>query len=211
MQKSPAPDARWSVVGNLAAETKSYDALFSNISKAKDPLADFNTYREAHGLVQVVAPSSEVKGFPDRLEMDSPGGIIVGIFLKKLEVPAKSGLNFDTVYEVANVNSKKALREWNLPYGSNGPDGVDGNALFYKDTLMAICSERSYHATVRVDVDRSYELVKIDLPERTKQIAPGRCKAARHLFKDSAYATCSEIVDMKTKRKRVFVWQMPMT
>lgn len=209
--KDVCADSNWTFVGDLTQTIRAYDSLFAGNLDHQSKIARFNSFLKTKGLLQTLSPVNEIKGFPNRLERDGIGGLDVGVFLKRLKVPDKAGLVLDKIYEVADVNATKALRFWQLPYGSNGPSALDGNDLIYEDVFTSVCSKLTFKSAVKVATTGDYELVTIGLPESPKSIPPERCKAAKNLFRDSSYSTCGEVIDLKTKKKRILVWEYPMT
>jgi hypothetical protein len=201
----------WTLVGNIESSVRAYDELILSLKENKAAIRELNSHIRTYGLLQTLGASAKIKGFPNRLEADGPGGPVVGAFLKSMTLPEDSGLSVDTVYEVVDRKAAKALRKWSVPFGSSAPQGVEGNSIFYRHNLAAVCSQTSHPITMKVKTDNHFEASEIKLEEKVKLIPAKDCPAAKNLFKNSSYSTCGELIDLKSGKTRLLVWQTPMT
>lgn len=201
----------WSVVGRMDEAIKSYDAFVDGLEKSKNPLGDINSRINRDGLLITLTSPGKIKGVANYLEGEEPGGTTVGLFLRKMKAPAGSNLSLETVYEIANPKSSKAIRQWRIPASAKGPQGLEGNFLFLAQTIAGICSKSSQPAVLKINPDGRYLASDTKLDDQTTIIPAEKCPAAKDLFKDSAFAICSEHADLKSKKKRTLVWQAPMT
>ena len=134
-----------------------------------------------------------------------------GLFLRKLDVPKNSHLTLDVVYEVSSFKSHRVLRQWNLPYESAQTQGIDQDRLLYEYSLSPICEGSAFKVVMSVTPDHRFEAVDVDISKFEKPKLVSSCAAAKSIFKKSSYSVCGEFYDVKTKKKRILVWQQPMT
>ncbi len=201
----------WTLVGNIESSVRAYDELVLSLKENKAAIRELNSHIKTNGLLQTLGSSGKIKAFPNRLEAEDPAGPVVGLFLKSMTLPEDSGLSVDTVYEVVDRKTAKALRKWSVPYGSSAPQGIEGNSIFYRHNLAAVCSEISQPIIMKIKTDNQFEASEIKLEQKVKSIPAEDCPAAKNLFKNSSYSTCGELIDLKSGKTRLLVWQTPMT
>ena len=204
-------DVTWELKGEVETEITRYNQFLVTLEKAKNPTQEFNTFLNAHGLpIQVSA--DKISGFPNHLEYrdDELGGPVIVVFLKKLKVPANSGLSFDTVYEYENADSTKKLRQWNIPF-NDSVSAIDGNNIVVQTQLPGACGGKSKTVSLSIQPDGTYKVIEFKKPDGAAGASIDKCRGLKIAFKESNYATCRELADPKTKKKRLLIWQIPMT
>ncbi len=214
LAKAATPECRdddWLFKGNIKNEVIRYNQFLATLAGAKDPVGELNIFLKAHGLPLQLG-AGNVKGLSGWLESkdEDPGGPVAIAFLKVMQTPKSSGLMFDTVYEFETSDSTKPLQKWSLPF-EDFAIGLKGDDLIFQTNLVGVCGSKSRAVTVAVQPDNSFRVIEFKKPDANAGRSIEKCKGAKIVFKDSAYASCSEFTDIENKKKRILVWQMPMT
>jgi hypothetical protein len=201
----------WELKGDVETEINRYNAFLKTVEKVKDPVPEFNVFLKAHGL-PIQMSAEKIKGFPNRLDFkdDELGGPVAVVFLKTMKVPASSGLSFDSVYEFENENSIKELHKWNIPFNESVA-AIEGNNLIFQTTLIGVCGGPPEKISLSVQPDGTFQVTDFKKTEGLAGIVVEKCKGTKVAFKDSSYATCRRFEDLKTKKKRILIWQIPLT
>jgi hypothetical protein len=202
----------WEVHGKLEGEVARFDKMVQGLAKSRDPIRDINDHLKKYGLPQELGAGDGFgEDHRDRLvsKAEGPGGNIVALFLKKMTVAAASSLHFDQIHEVESAEKPKVLKTWNIPFEA-APEAVDGDEIIFSDTVSAICKDDQKAVNVAVKPGGDYRILDAKKLPGFTMIPDSKCKA-KTVIKGSDYAVCGESVDSKTKKKRIFVWQMPMT
>ena len=204
-------DDLWELKGSVETEINRYNAFLKTVPKAKDPVHEFNVFLKAHGL-PIQMSAEKIKGFPNRLDFkdDELGGPVAVVFLKTMKVPTSSGLSFDSVYEFENENSIKELHKWNIPFNESVA-AIEGNNLIFQTTLIGVCTGPPEKISLSVQPDGTFQVTDFKKTEGLAGIVVEKCKGTKVAFKDSSYATCRKFEDLKTKKKRLLIWQIPLT
>lgn len=204
----------WTLKGGIRKDVEKFDKFIKGVAASKDKVTELNAYLKRDGLPQQLALNAGEKiAYPNRVEggEDSPGGPMAILFLRKLETKKSGGLALDHVYEVENPNAKTEIAKWNVPFEFPGVEAAEGDEIFYEDTLNAICGDGTLKIDFGIKPGGEFRALELkDTPKVTK-LSSDKCKAGSHLFPGSAYSFCVEIQDLKTKKKRYFIWELPMT
>lgn len=76
---------------------------------------------------------------------------------------------------------------------------------------MGVCSSLSRPVVIGLKPDGVYRVVEMSFAEGPVNIPLEKCSAAKKLFKGIPYATCNQLIDQESNKKRVFIWLEPMT
>ncbi|MGZ3696136.1 MAG: hypothetical protein ACXWQO_18995 [Bdellovibrionota bacterium] len=199
--------------GDIKAAVNRFDDFVISLQGKKNPRTDIQKFLETTGLPLSAevqkggVKKSVVKGW---VESEGISGESEGkIFAKKMQVPAKSGLRLDEVFLFEKADSKKPVHTWKVPYNNFYPAGLNGDELIFHGTIYPMCKEGdSVEFMLAEKPDGSLRTVEWPKDSETKQIE--KCEAKKR-FKQSDYAACSEILDTKSKKKMVLVWEQPMS
>ncbi len=212
------PRCYYEMKGKTPSLVKKYNEEFADLGPEPDIVLEGIRLKMGLPIALNAREPNDVK-YADRLEGDDiTGGVSVTLFLKQLKVRNKSGVSFDTVYEVAGAkgpSSSKVLRKWNVPYNWAGPEGVSGDKLFFPYPFRPICPEKEMPAkevTGWLELKTNGDYMVIEKPKlpAIKRLKPEDCTATK-IFKMSDYGACAEFTDETSKKKRILVWQSPMT
>ena len=194
-----------------------FDALLDSLTARDDPAFQLEKFRRREGLpIDVALGSGNAKLHPNRLEGDDlvGEGRIAVAFFRRLALVSGSDLRFDTVFEVARPDARRALRKWNVPFNWGAVAGVDGSELLVPYRFGPLCHDPGHGVDVLLPIrpDGRYRVTQPrDDDHSNTSPGPEHCDAARHLFGNSAYARCEVHLDRTTGRKRILVYQGPTT
>ncbi len=201
----------WTPVGDIVKGAFAYDTFLKNLSSSKDSIVTINDRIKKDGILIQLGRSGSTS-VQNRFDSEEgPVGQVTGLFLKTMRAPDKSDLSLDEVHEVETPTAEKSIRSWQIPFNSNGPEGIEGNELFIGEVLSSVCSDLSYGVDLAIQPDGKMRAVKSTPNDIYKTIESEDCKAAKKVFPGSDYPVCGEFTDRKTKKKRILVWQIPMT
>lgn len=196
--------------GNMQTMIEKWDLLLATADKNKSFNKDITEFKNKYGLLfRVLPPSNEMNGPPaDRLVGEHPAGDTWLIFFKRL-----SGFkccNFDSITEVKDLAGKKTVQVWSVPLEVT-PAAIEGDELFFEYQLVG-CTNESRGVVIAAKKDGSYRIVDKKLPplNENKKVL-GACTAPKKLFGADSDGVCTELQDLKTKQKRILVWQTPIT
>lgn len=201
----------WQAFGSMKTLMEKWDLLLATADKNKNFLKDINEFKNKYGLLMEASPlPHKMNGPPtDRLEGEGPGGTTYGLFFKKLSCGKSCDL--DDVWEVGAWDGKKKLAHWSVPRDVP-PMAIEGDELFFEYQLRG-CTNESRGVVIALKKTGEYRVVEKKLPvldENKKMVGP-LCTAPKMVFPDSNFGVCSELEDMKSKKKRVMVWEAPVT
>ena len=199
--------------GKVSEIVKSYDSWVIALAKEKKPGPKVAERLAKEGLpFPLLVKKKPVSGVESWLEVeDISGNPMAEVFLKKLMIPGGKGqsLHFDGAYLFTDAKAKKTEHEWNVPYNSFYPKGLEGDELIFERSFHPFCREGdSVEITLAVKPDGSLRVV--DWP-KAEELGEVKDCPAKKLFKKSDYGICSRITDRKTKKKKILAWEEPMT
>jgi hypothetical protein len=213
-EKDACQERGFDVKGNVREIVALYDKFALSLQGKKNPFAEVQAYLAKNGLP--FSADIEKGGVKKSLilgwmEMDSTGDPEAIVFVKKLKAPAKSGVKFDKVYLFESGSAKKALHIWNVPFNSFYPAGLIGDELIFHTSIYGYCREtQSVEITLAIKPDGTFRALDWPKDAKLKEVPEQKCQAKK-FFKGSDYTSCSEILDSKSKKNRVIVWEQPMT
>lgn len=190
----------------LKKKLDDYNKFIVSLQNEKDPLKAINKRIKSSGLLMDAYINEKlVKNYPSSFSLDSVSGART-LFLMNMKLPP--GLSNDIIYEISANDSTKPLRSWQIPANQTFL-GVRGGEIIYQGWLSTPCSQFKRDVLLAISTNGKFRAIpEVKLPERKLGI---KCPAVRTIFKGSEYGTCAELIDMKTKKKRIFVFQNPMT
>jgi hypothetical protein len=204
----------WTLKGNVRKDVERFDKFIKDLAASKDAVGDINSYLKKNGLPQQMALSAGEKiSVANRVEggEDSPGGPFAVVFLKKLEAKKGAGLTLDKVFEVESPSAKTEIRNWNVPFEFPGVAAADGDEIIYQEDLNAICGDGGKKVDIAVKPNGEYRILSVPKFKKMIKLKGDKCKAGGHLFPGATYPECVEVEDLKSGKKRYFVWELPMT
>jgi hypothetical protein len=190
----------------LTKKLKEYDAFVLSLQSEKDPLPKINRWIKNKGILLDAHISEKlVKNYPSAFADDSITGAHT-LFLKNLKLPP--GLSNDLIYEVPSYDSPKTIRSWQIP--SNGTFlGIRGNEIFYRTYLGSPCSKIKRDILIAISPNGKFRAVADEkFPEPKYNLA---CEAVGRVYKKSEYGACLELKDINSRKKRIIIYQSPMT
>lgn len=188
----------------LTKKLKEYDQFVLSLQSSRTPEKEINKRIKSHGiLLDAYINEKLVKNYPSAFMDDSISGAYT-LFLKSTKLPP--GLSNDIIYEVATLDSAKALRHWQIPANQSFL-GIQGNEIIHRTYLGSACSNIRRDVLLAISPDGKFRAIP-DLKMEEMKYIP--CPAAKVIFKDSD-GSCAELVDAKSKKKRIIVFQSPMT
>lgn len=201
----------WQSHGQIRTLVEKWDLLLATADKNKTFLKDINEFKRKYGLLlEVSPPTTKMDGPPpDRLEGESPSGTTWALFFKR--VTGFKCCLFDHVWEVGALDGKKKLQSWSVPLDAS-PLAIEGNELFIEYQLRG-CTNESRGVTLAIKPDGSFRVVDRKLPtlDESKKFLGPLCTAPKMVFPESKFGVCSELEDLKNQKKRILVWETPMT
>ncbi|MFL5784868.1 MAG: hypothetical protein ACJ76H_09685 [Bacteriovoracaceae bacterium] len=183
-----------------------YDRFVVSLQSDKEPFKSINKRIKTHGLLlDAYIREDLVKKYPSRISNDSITEAH-SIFLRNLKLPP--GLTNDLVYEITNKNSVKIVRTWQLPANSTFL-GIRGNEILHRTFLGSPCGQIHRDVTLGISPNGKFRaLPDMKLPRPKLHL---NCPAVKAIYKNSGFGDCMELVDIKTRKKRIIVYQSPMT
>ena len=190
----------------LKKKLDDYNKFIISLQNEKDPIKAINKRIKSHGLLMDAYINEKlVKNYPSSYSLDTVSGART-MFLKSMKLPP--GLHNDIIYEVSANDSVKPVRSWQVPANQTF-HGIRGNEILYQGWLATPCSPFKRDVVLAISPDGSFRAVPdVKIPERNIGI---KCPAKKTIFKGSDYSGCAEMIDLKTKKKRIIVFQFPMT
>lgn len=201
------PDRPFNLKGGAVAQVRAFDQFILKHRSA----ADFAARLAKDGLpFSLDVKKGGVKGVKDWVSSEGMSGDAeASVFLHKLAVAAGSGLRFDQAFLLEAPGAKKAKYKWNVPFNTFYPAAIDGDELIFSHQLHPFCKDGdSQDVMLAVKPDGSLRVRTDVKAENYKMIE--KCPGKK-VFPKSDYAACSELTDLKTKKKVVLVWEQPMT
>jgi hypothetical protein len=204
----------WTTKGNILKTVKLYDDMLLTLEKLEPQVQaqKLNEFKNKYGLPLSVSATEQVKYQGDYLMGEvGPAGAEAGLFLKQISLTKiqKKDFGTDAIYELEKIDSKKSIKEWPIPYNSNGPIAIQETSIYYAEEFQALCKEmpKPISVVLKIMTNGDYQ-VEAAPPSTTKTEVSCPNFVT---FKGSGYATCQEFVDAKTKKKRIIAWESPMT
>ncbi len=190
----------------LKKKLEDYNKFIVSLQNEKDPIKAINKRINSHGLLMDAYINEKlVKNYPSSFSQDSISGART-MFIKNMKLPP--GLSNDIIYEVSANDSVKPLRSWQIP-ANQAFQGIRGNEILYQGWLSTPCSHFKRDVLLAISTNGKYRAIhEIKFPEKKVGI---KCPAVKKIFKGSEFGTCAELIDLKTKKKRIIVFQNPMT
>ncbi|MCO5143157.1 MAG: hypothetical protein M9962_08720 [Oligoflexia bacterium] len=199
--------------GNIFKKIQAYDRFLLNL-KTGEHIPALNEYKKDFGLPLYVSfPEDPPKEYPNYVATDDMGYPSAYVFFKKMVFQHKSDPGFDEIYEAKSKDSTKVVNKWNIPYNDPRIVGIEGSELIVAHTFSTFCAKKPKKFEVRLFIqpDGEYRVVGSKKIKSTlKHIKEDNC-AAVQIIKNSDYTLCKEAIDQKTKKKRVLVYEGPMT
>ncbi len=193
---------------NPALKTKlnDYNKFIMSLQSEKNPLKMINKRIKSSGLLMDAYINEKlVKNYPSSFVDDSISGSR-RMFLKSTKLPP--GLSNDILYEVATPDAKKAIRTWQIPANQTF-QGILGNEIIHQSYLSTPCSQINRDVLLAISPNGKFRAItEMKLPEIKYGI---NCPAVKILFRGSEFGTCAELIDANSKKKRIIVFQSPMT
>lgn len=190
----------------LKKKLDAYEKFIVSLQSEARPLPKINQRIKREGiLLDAYIGDKFVKSYPSSFVLDMVSEART-LFLRNLKLPP--GLTNDIVYEVADAKSEKIVRTWQLP--ANGSfQGIRGNEIIFRSDLGTPCMNFKRDVTLAASPNGKFRAVEdVKFPAADWGQA---CPAARKIFSGSDYGACVYLIDLKTKKKRVLVYQTPMT
>jgi hypothetical protein len=190
----------------LKKKLEEYDKFVVSLQSEKDPVTKINQRIKAKGiLLEANINQKLVKNYPSSFYDKSITGARK-LFLRNLKLPP--GLSNDIIYEVASTDSTKVLRSWQIP-SNEFFRGILGNEIIIRAYLGTPCSKFHRDVLLAISSHGEFRAIKdVDLKEPKYDL---KCAAVKTIFKNSDSGACLELVDLKSKKKRIIVYQQPMT
>ena len=98
-----------------------------------------------------------MKNYPSSFADDSISGART-LFLKNLKLPP--GLSNDIIYEVANHDSVKAIRSWQIPANQTFL-GIRGNEILLRTYLGTPCSKFRRDVLIAISSNGKFQAIPI--------------------------------------------------
>ncbi len=190
----------------LKKKLDDYNKFIVSLQNEKDPLKAINKRIKSHGLLMDAYINEKlVKNFPSSFTHDSISGARA-MFLKSTKLPP--GLSNDIIYEISANDSTKPIRSWQIP-ANHTFQGIRENEILFQGYLSTPCSQFKRDVVLAISPDGSFRAIPdVTFPEAKQGI---KCPAAKSIFKGSEFGACVEMTDVKSKKKRIIVFQNPMT
>lgn len=182
-----------------------YDKFIKSLQNNKHPLTAINKRIQSKGiLLDANIPEKLVKNFPSSFS-DNQIYESRTMFLKSMKLPP--GLSNDLIYEVSSFEQPKILRSWQLPANSSFL-GIRGNEILHRTFQGVPCSDFKRDILLAVSPNGKFRAIEdLKIPEfQLRDKCPGMKKVL-----DSDYAACAELLDVKSRKKRLIIFQHPMT
>lgn len=191
----------------LKKKLDAYEKFIVSLQNEKDPLKHINRRIKREGiLLDAYINEKLVKNYPSSFADDSTTTNSRKLFIRNMKLPA--GLSNDVIYEVASVDATKTIRSWQIPVNQMFL-GISGNDILYRAYLGTPCSNFRRDVILSISPKGNFHAIKDVKTPELKYL--DKCPAAKNIFKNSAYDSCVELLDVKTKKKRIIVYQSPIT
>jgi hypothetical protein len=197
--------------GDFEKQSAPYNKMVQGLASSANWQKTLQGYLEKSGLPVAYGAPSKIKRYRDYALVDDPGGTRAIMFTKRIMVDPTSGLNLDEVYEVSSPEAKKAVRSWKVPYNGNGVAAIEGEELRYPAAAGPLCTEKPVSPLEYTLAIKPSGYIRVMPKAEGEGKAVEDCPAAKALFTNSAFAKCEEFTDLKTKKKRILVFNSPMT
>jgi hypothetical protein len=183
-----------------------YDKFIVSLQSEKDPIKAINKRIRTHGILLAAYINEKlVKNYPSSFYDESITGARK-LFLKNMKLPP--GLSNDIIYEVATLDSPKALRSWQIPSNHNFL-GIRGNEIILRAYLGTPCSNFRRDVLLAVSSNGRFRAIPdIKIPEPKYNL---NCAGVKTLYQGSEYGACLQFQEIKSKKKRIIVFQQPMS
>ena len=190
----------------LKKKLDAYEKFIISLQSEKNPLRSINRWIKKEGiLLDAYINERLVKNYPSSFSDDSPTNSRK-LFLKNLKLPP--GLSNEVIYEVASPKANRTIRSWQIPANAV-PLGIRGEEILYRAYLGTPCSNFKRDVLIAISSKGTFRAIDdVSIPE-VKYL--DKCPAAQEIFKTSAYDSCMEVQDVKSKKKRIIVYQSPIT
>lgn len=190
----------------LTKKLAEYDKFVDSLQNEKDPLKKINRWIKDKGILLDAHISEKlVKNYPSSFMDDSMDGAYK-LFLKNLKLPP--GLSNDLIYEVASYDSAKTIRAWQIPSNATFL-GIRGNEIFHRSYLGSPCAKFRRDVLLAISPDGKFRAVADEkFPEPKYNLV---CEAVKTVYKKSEYGACLEMKDINSRKKRILIYQSPMT
>ncbi|MES2527383.1 MAG: hypothetical protein V4598_09855 [Bdellovibrionota bacterium] len=190
----------------LKKKLDDYNKFIISLQNEKDPLKAINKRIQSHGLLMDAYINEKlVKNYPSSFTDDSISGSRK-MFLRNTKLPP--GLSNDIIYEISANDSTKPLRSWQIP-ANHTFQGIRGNEILHQGYLGTPCSQFKRDVLLAIATNGSFRAIPdVKFPEAKYGI---KCPAAKSIFKGSDFGSCVEMIDVKSRKKRIIVFQNPMT
>jgi hypothetical protein len=163
--------------GNIDPLVERYDKMLGELAEAPDPVAALDAFLKKDGLPISFAAKDDKKVKGDYIEAVGTEGSAI-FFVQKLRPPQKS-LALEKIFEIANKDSKKALRTWQVPADESDLAGLQGNELLMMITLKPFCGTTGNHLTgLAIKPDGAFRILTVK-PNAGVEIE--NCPAAKAL------------------------------
>lgn len=196
--------------GDVVGLVKRYDAFVLGLQKSKTVAKDVQAWLASEGLpFSLDSPvKGPVKGLKAWLEADSMSGTPEAVvFLKKLSLPAGANLRFDKGFLLEGARPV----EYRLPFNEFFPSGLQGEEILFVKTLFPLCAEAdSVEVALALKPDGSLRALDWKRKDKAVSVSGKRCPGKKY-FKGSAYPVCEELRDGASGKKKIFVYEPPMT
>ncbi len=189
----------------LKKKLDDYNKFIISLQNEKDPLKQINKRIKSHGLLMDAYINEKlVKNYPSSFSLDSISGART-MFLRSTKLPP--GLSNDIVYEISANDSTRPLRSWQIP-ANHTFQGVLGNEILYQGYLSTPCSQFKRDVMLAISTKGSFRAIPdVKFPDVKRGI---KCPAAKLIFKGSDFGSCVEMIDVKSRKRRIIVFQNPM-
>lgn len=188
----------------LTKKLKEYDQFVVSLQNSKTPEKEINKRIRSQGiLLDAYINEKLAKNYTSAFIDDSISGAYT-LFLKNTKLPP--GLSNDIIYEVAKSDSAKSIRHWQIPANQSFL-GIMGNEIIHRTYLGSPCASIRRDVLLAISPNGKFRAIPDTKIPEMKYI---QCPAAKVIFKDSD-GSCAELIDAKSKKKRIIVFQSPMT
>ena len=190
----------------LTKKLQVYDKFVESLQSEKDPFPKINRWIKNKGILMDAHISEKlVKNYPSAFSDDSITGAH-RLFLKNLKLPP--GLSNDLIYEVPSHDSPKYIRSWQIPSNATFL-GIRGNEIFYRTYLGSPCGKFKRDVLIAISPNGKFRAVPDEkFPEPKYNL---ECEAVKAVYKKSEYGACLELKDINSRKKRIIIYQSPMT